>query len=385
MRQTAGLRKEIKRNLKDALTLQGYELRKGRFQLLANSRDEVRKVHSLAKKERLNKRKDFILRNRSFVQDSMVKGSSLKIENIEPRLQLVESSSKDELLFRWWNCVWWSLPYERAYGRQMRYVVWDEGHQAAIGLIGLQSPLLSWSPRDTALGISTEEKDYWVNQSMSIQRLGALPPYNTVLGGKLVAMLAASDTIRHDFQKKYAGRKSVMRKRQIPARLLFATTTGAFGHSSIYNRLKYYKNKPMIRRLKDDSKGTGSFHIPDTIYTKLLEFLQQEGVSIGRGYGHGPSRKMRLIDQAMRMLGYSRGNEHGVKRAIYLLEYVINLKEVMRGAEPEWCQRPADSMVAFWKERWAQPERIAKKQEQLDSFSPQAWLDRQLTEEFGSG
>lgn len=44
------------------------------------------------------------------------------------------------------------------------------------------------SVRDSALGILPAKRDYWVNMSMNAQRVGALPPYNDLLGGKMAAL-----------------------------------------------------------------------------------------------------------------------------------------------------------------------------------------------------
>ena len=348
--QAASLKKEIE----DALDRQGYELANGGFRLREQTRDALRNAHKLAKAERISGQRKFILKHRQFIKDRAIDGSELAVEKIRPKLIIVQPASEEEVIFRWWNHVWWSLPYEKAYGRQMRYVVWDEYHKAPIGLIGMQSPILSWGPRDKELGISRESRDYWVNQSMNIQRLGALPPYNRVLGGKLVAMLSVSDRIRRDFHAKYSNRLSVMQNRELPANLLFSTTTGAFGKSSIFNRLKDGAEGEIVAKYIGDSSGSGSFHIPNVLYFKILEFLEGKGIGVARGYGHGPSRKMRLIDRAMALLGYKNGNKHGIHRAIYLFSYVKNLNAIISGKEtrPVWTKRSEKQLTKFWKERW---------------------------------
>lgn len=81
--------------------------------------------------------------------------------------------------------MWWSIPYQHPYGRQMRFLVWDTYHDLPFGLINLQSPILKMSVRDKSLGIPDKEVDLWVNKSMNAQRVGALPPYNELIGGKL--------------------------------------------------------------------------------------------------------------------------------------------------------------------------------------------------------
>jgi hypothetical protein len=44
-----------------------------------------------------------------------------------------EAKSQEERLFLFWNLIWWSIPYERVYGRQSRFLVWDKTHDAPSG------------------------------------------------------------------------------------------------------------------------------------------------------------------------------------------------------------------------------------------------------------
>lgn len=96
-------------------------------------------------------------------------GKVIVPENIELELREVKSDSFEEFLFRWWNLIWWSIPYQRSYGRQMRFLLWDTKHNAPFGLICLQSPVLKMSVRDRSLGIPKDELDIWVNRSMNAQ------------------------------------------------------------------------------------------------------------------------------------------------------------------------------------------------------------------------
>ncbi len=369
----------IKRQVNRILRSQGYDVSEGGFLLTDNTPDNLRQTHSLAKKERIVERIGFIRNHAQFIQDNMINGMDLSVEDISPVLIPVIAGSRWEILFRWWNHVWWSVPYEKAYGRQMRYIVWDQYHKAAIGLIGLQSPILSWAPRDKYLNIPVSERDYWVNQSMSAQRLGALPPYNIILGAKLVAMLMTCDQLRDDFRKKYSKRITVLHKRELPARLLFVTTTGAFGKSSIYNRLKL--GDDYLSKFIGYSSGSGSFHIPNAIYEKLLAILSERGENVKRGYGSGPSRKMRLIQQGMTALGYKNGNVHGVKRAIYLFPFAKNLDKLVAGAHkrPIWHHRQASDLTEFWKSRWVLP-RIEARSNALGGFNKRRFITEQIHE-----
>ncbi len=365
------------RQINKTLRSQGYDLSNGTFSLTNNDRENLRQTHALARKERLAEQTAFIHDHRLVIKEHMIDGGELSIEKISPRLIQVTAQSKWADIFRWWNYVWWSVPYESAYGRQMRYLVWDQHHEAVIGLIGLQSPILSWAPRDRYLGILAPDRAYWVNQSMSAQRLGAVPPYNIVLGGKLVAMLMASDTLRKDFHKKYSKARTQCQERELPANLLFVTTTGAFGKSSLYTRLKL--GEEWLATFIGYSNGSGSFHIPNELYEKLLVVLSKSGANVARGYGHGPSRKMRLIREGMATLGYKNGVLHGIKRAIYLFPFAKNLDRLIKNKcqRPIWHHRSESELTDFWKDRWILPRFDVRKEEMM-RFQKEEFLNKQI-------
>ena len=366
---------QMKSKLIMILERQGYVVSGNTFSLPDSDRETKRQVHILSKAERVNEHYKFILSNADLIGKYIIDGKDLDINKIQPKLILVQTNTLWETLFRWWNLTWWSLPYERAYGRQLRFIVWDEYHKAPIGLIGLQSPLLSWGVRDKHLDLQPERRDYWINQSLNAQRLGALPPYNNILGGKLVALLMASNVVCEEYEKKYKRTKTILEKRRIPSRLLFITTTGAYGKSSIYNRLKY--NDEYVAKFIGYSTGSGSFHIPNIFFEELLHFLESKDVNIRRGYGSGPSRKMRLIDTALNYLGFKNGVNHGIKRAVYFFPLVTNLQEIItQNASPVWYNRSVNDLTDYWKIHWA-AKRIEKDKTYL-SFNGKRYLKSEL-------
>jgi hypothetical protein len=368
---------DLRTKVTDVLSKQGFLLSDNSFAIKDAERETKRDIHTVAKLERLATHKDFILSNLELAKGYMVEGKDLNVSKIKPVLRIVEPKSQEERLFRWWNLTWWSLPYERAYGRQMRFIVWDEYHNAPMGLIGLQSPILSWSVRDKYLGIGSEKRDYWVNQSLSAQRLGALPPYNYVLGGKLVGSIMTSDTVRYAFEKKYQDTLTVMQGRTLPARLLFITTTGAFGKSSVYSRLKHQND--VVAHFLGMTHGSGTFHIPNDLYEELVGYLTSLGIDTKRGYGAGPSKKMRLISQALKSLGIDNGSRHGVKRAVYLFPFADNLNAVIANdAKPQWYSRSEADIADFWKSRWAIPR--AERNDAYKDFSIDGYIEDTLRE-----
>lgn len=352
----------LQSSISQVLEQQGYMVQSnGMFVLRDNDRETRRRAHILAKSERMSAREKFILETSKIASKYFLDGKDLDVEKIEPKLLEIESGTEKESLFKWWNITWWSLPYEKAYGRQMRFIIWDIYHNTPIGLIGLQSPILSWRVRDEYLKITPEKRDYWINQSLSAQRLGALPPYNDILAGKLISMLMTADTVRKLFRKKYKNKKTLLKERELPPHLLFVTTTGAYGTSSVYNRLKF--KDEYVAKYIGNSHGSGTFHIPNTLYEELVSYMEERGYNVGRSYGNGPSRKLRIIDQALQLLGFANGATHGIKRAVYLFPMVQNLHDVIHdNKKPQWNKRQEGEITEFWKKRWALPRAERNKQ-----------------------
>ena len=343
------LREQIVRVLKD----QGFKINP-HVKPQGCSKTIYRLVQQKAKFEQLFLHKNFLINYIDKVKRYCRDGSEINPEKIFLELREVHPNSLEEILFRWWNLIWWSIPYQRSYGRQLRFLLWDTTHDAPFGLICLQSPVLKMSVRDNYLGIPKEELDIWVNKSLNAQRVGALPPYNELLGGKMVALALTCNEIREAYRRKYKNYISIIKGRKLKPELLFITTTSAFGKSSIYNRLKY--NGEVVAENLGYTQGSGTFHIPEVLYKELLEFLECQGVDVARGYGHGPSRKLKLISVGLRYLGLSKYEYHGIKREFYLFPLVKNLKDVIQKKQkPVWVDRPFNNLVDFWKERWAIP------------------------------
>jgi hypothetical protein len=119
--------------------------------------------------------------------------------------------------------------------------------------------------------------------------LGALPPYNMLLGGKLIACLLRTRDIYDDFKDAYGGTKGIISKKEKKARLLAITTSSSMGRSSVYNRLKldgieYFKSIGY-------TGGWGHFHIPDDLFADFREYLRAIDHSYAdrHRFGQGPN------------------------------------------------------------------------------------------------
>lgn len=349
---------ELKQKIMDSFKNQGFYINP-HLRLINDEKTTIRNIHEQKRIEQLKIHKNSLIEYFELVKDFKIDGNNLNPKKID--LRLIEVKCKRSLeskLFFWWNLIWWSLPYDRPVGRQLRFILWDDYHDVPFGLIGLQSPPLYSSVRDNYIGLKKENRDYWINQSMYGQRIGALPPYNELLGGKMVAMSLISDEIKNIYKKKYQNRVTKIRKRKLPNNLLFITTTSAFGRSSIYERLKYNNNS--ISEFMGFTSGAGTFHLPQNLYEDLIHYMKEEGINVNRDLHSGPSRKLKIIDRGFKKLGLTNlANSyifHNIKRGYYLFSNVKNLNEIInKNEDPQWIDFSFEELLIFWRERWCLP------------------------------
>lgn len=342
---------ELRSKLIDSLNTQGFHLN-GNLTPNFLTKEHFKTIQGFACKEQILLQKDFLIKHAEIAKQFSIPGSEINPKEITLELRLVKENSIEEILFRWWNLMWWSVPYQKAYGRQMRFLIWDTTHNLPFGLIGLQSPVLKMSVRDNYLNIPKEDLDYVINKSMQAQRLGALPPYNQMLGGKMAALSLTSNELRNEYRKKYKGVKTVIKKRIIEPQLLFITTTSAFGKSSIYNRLKY--KDEIVAKSLGYTKGAGTFHIPQELYLTIQKFLNRKNIDTNTTFGYGPSRKVKLLDKALSLLDLKEYHYHNIQREFYLFPIAKNLGNVLtKGVRPIYFQRSMDDLTDYWKSRWA--------------------------------
>ena len=93
----------------------------------------------------------------------------------------------------------WSVPVSNGFGRRLRYLVWDKNNGKLIGLIAIGDPVFNLSVRDNLIGWNAQDRRERLVNIMDAYVLGALPPYNVLLGGKMVACLIRTQKIYKDF------------------------------------------------------------------------------------------------------------------------------------------------------------------------------------------
>lgn len=324
----------------------------------SSSKEDLRLSHSPAVRVQLELSQPWIKSNYPKYATYFANGAEVDPVQIRPALIEVREEWQADL-FRLARLTW-SLPFTKGYGRRLRFLILDKHNEKLIGILGLQSPPLDFPARDRLYSYPDGRKVELVNQTMDIYTLGAIPPYNRLLGGKLAALAAASDEVRNAYKRKYDHRVTEMEKDEIPARLVALTTTSAFGRSSIYNRLTY--NNRLVAKAIGYTEGYGSFHLAP-LYPALCDYLEKKGISTRGGFGVGPRIVWQTYIRAMEQLGLPRDLlKHGVKREVFLFELASNLENYMNGraGRPIFYHQSFADLANWWRERWllARAERV---------------------------
>lgn len=211
---------------------------------------------------------------------------------------------------------------------------------------------------------------------------GAVPPYNELNGGKLVAMLAISPAAVDMYRERYEGQTSVIASAMAGRTISRPADLAFVGTSSLYGMRPNQYDRAMMPlgilggtsegrfgfRYLGQSEGYGVAHIRKRTKEALKGFMEADGRPGWRAnniFGEGANPNMRALREAFGALGLDAKEllMHSQPRAIYgaslaenLAEYAIGLENKLRWV---WSGRPrSDSVQAigrYWWERWASP------------------------------
>jgi len=331
----------------------GFERVNGCLHFDCDEKDAQRRLHAPAREAALQAGASWIERAWAKLGQHFADGGEVNPRQISPRLVEVETDRQRDL-FRLARYTW-SMPYTKGYGRRVQFLLMDESNDRLMGVLGLQSPPLSFPARDRLFNYPPGLKPTLVNQTMDAYTLGAVPPYNRLLGSKLVALVAASDEVRAAYRRKYAGRSTEMTGQPISEHLVALTTTSSYGRSSLFNRLRY--KEILIARGIGYTEGYGAFHL-DRLYPRFREYLAAQGIDTRGGFGSGPRIKWQTMMRALVRLGLGRNLlRHGVKREVFLFSLIRNLEDYMEGRDriPQYRDLSFAELAGFWRERWLLP------------------------------
>ena len=295
-----------------------------------HSKDQIRLLHGIQKDHLLGGNSKFISVNLPKLLPYFASGEDIDPLKISPRLELVKSHTWQASLFKMASLTW-SVPVSRGYGRRMRFLVWDQHNEKLIGIFALGDPVFNLAVRDEYIGWSGQERKHRLVNIMDAFVLGSVPPYNILLGGKLVGCLPRSLEVYQEFNRKYNHSTGILSKENKKANLIAVTTSSSLGRSSIYNRLKldsdhYFKSLGYTR-------GWGHFHIPDPIFFELRSYLRELGHSYAdsHSFEDGSNWRLRNIRAAFSKLGITDDLlRHGVRREVFISELATNAISILK-------------------------------------------------------
>ena len=207
---------------------------------------------------------------------------------------------------------------------------------------------------------------------------GAVPPYGPLLGGKLVAALAASPALVAAYGERYQGQESeiasAMAGRAVvrSSRLALLGTTSLYGvGSSQYNRIKVPTaplggdgTHPLAYVEVGRSEAYGTAHLSEETVEALAALgAEARGAQRVNGiFGEGGSPKLRKVREGLSALGLPSDEllRHGRHRIVYLAPLIKNLRPFLLGLEgsPEYIYDLSDpargtaAVAAWWRARW---------------------------------
>lgn len=211
---------------------------------------------------------------------------------------------------------------------------------------------------------------------MDIIVCGSIPPYNDLLGGKLVSILACSPTVIRDYTKKYENQISVIASRMKGAKvirdshLVFLGTTSLYSlGSSQYNRLKIPCSNDFSLEFRKmgitEGFGTVYFSSETTrMFSKVLESLDG-GKRINHVFGEGTSPRFRMISRGLKEIGINPSSylKHHSPRIVYSINLAKNTRNFLLGIDDKPIYNfniedkddvvnKTQELVDYWYERW---------------------------------
>jgi hypothetical protein len=331
--------------------------------MAGTGKDVIRSLHSGHRADRLNQNREFIKQHSAELLKHFATGKDIDPAKIQPVLERVRSSTEESDLFRLASLTW-SVPVSNGFGRRIRYLVRDKQNDKIIGLIAIGDPVFNLSVRDKLIGWDSKARGERLVNLMDAYVLGAIAPYNTLLGGKLVACMLRTRDVSDDFQKEYGDTTGIISGKEKKARLLAVMTTSSLGRSSIYNRLKLGETqyfKPI-----GYTSGWGHFHIPDKLFADLRDYLRliEHPYADKHRFGEGPNWRLRTTRMALETIGFKKDvMKHGIKREVFLCEFASNALKILKAGEGCPCLRSllsAEEVAGLALERWVRPRALRR-------------------------
>jgi len=356
--ETKGSEERVKLLLVRDLSRLNWNIEKSRNKFVMSppsyyNKEIIRQSMSVLRQEILHKNREWIEKHIDLAKKNLAQGNDILKSEISPRIEICTTQEQHNLfrIFRYY----WSSPYSEYVGRRIRILIRDDGIDGSpiIGIAALGSSIIHIPDRDKWIGWDRETRTNNIIYTMDAYVLGALPPYNYLLGGKLLSYLVASNEVREIYKEKYRRRMTIIRGRKASDWVCIFTTS-LYGNSSQYNRLKF-KNKLLYIPIGYTS-GYGTLHISNETFLAMQQLLMEKGIMVTNRFGNGPNWRMRVIRLSSDIIGFNSNIllQHSFRRGIYAVPLAKNFRSFLLGKtdKPIYYNLPMRALVKFWENRW---------------------------------
>ena len=226
------------------------------------------------------------------------------ISNLVPKAIQVETK---EQLDDWRYLIRFTSSFKNVSnpGRNMKFLVIDEISNLYLGALTVTSDFGDLGARDKYIGWTRDDryKNKKLNNIACGQAIIPIQPFgHNFLGGKLMALMITSDTIRNAWKEKYGDV------------LVGMTTTSLYGTYSQYNGLPTFK-----KRVK--TTGQMPIKLPRPVVKKWEEY-----------YGEKSKDRLGMFTKIYRECGMKpKDYQHGIQRGIYFCSFYDNINCFLQG------------------------------------------------------
>ena len=262
-----------------------------------------------------------------------------EIESIEPEVVFVPSD--DASNWTMYRMLIHTMDWSANPGRNQKYFVRDKVTDKILGLVSLGSDVTSIKVRDDYIGWSKDNKfvDHKLNNTAIASTIVCTQPIGfNFLGGKLIAALTTSSTIRDKWYEQYNDI------------LIGVTTTSLYGVHSQYNGIPHWKTL-------GESAGKIAIKPDDDVYFVWANWLKENYREEFDKAQSQTGPKQNTINRIFKHLGIKgKDYEHGFHRGVFFANMYDNGLEYLRNGiedkdlrmKPKF-ENDIDYIMNWWK------------------------------------
>tara|TARA_B100000902_G_scaffold24744_1_gene29780 strand:+ start:1003 stop:2160 length:1158 start_codon:yes stop_codon:yes gene_type:complete len=236
-----------------------------------------------------------------------------EIESIEPEVVFVPSD--DASNWTMYRKLIHTMDWNANPGRNQKYFIRDKVTDRILGLVSLGSDVTSIKVRDDYIGWSKDNKfvDHKLNNTAIASTIVCTQPIGfNFLGGKLIAALTTSSTIRDKWYEQYNDI------------LIGVTTTSLYGVHSQYNGIPHWKTL-------GESAGKIAIKPDDDVYFVWANWLKENYREEFDKAQSQTGPKQNTINRIFKHLGIKgKDYEHGFHRGVFFANMYDNGLEYLR-------------------------------------------------------